>query len=66
MNNLTENYRHDLAKMTAERDRWKSAYERANAEVLRLAELLRKADPNWGTPMTLNAASTTAHQQKEK
>lgn len=26
----------------------------ANAEVLRLAELLRKADPTWGSPMYLN------------
>ena len=30
------------------------AAKRANAEVFRLAELLRKADPNWGSPMHLN------------
>ena len=32
----------------------KKAHERANAEVFRLAELLNKANPNWGSPMILN------------
>ena len=30
------------------------AAKRANAEVFRLAELLRKADPKWDSPMHLN------------
>ena len=30
-------------------------YAEANAEVLRLAELFRKADPTWGSPMHLNS-----------
>jgi len=28
--------------------------KRAQAEVFRLSELLRKADPNWGSPMRVN------------
>ena len=33
---------------------FKARYEAANAEVLRLAELLRKADPSWGSQMHTN------------
>ena len=33
----------------------KKRHEAANSEVFCLAELLRKADPKWGSPMHLNA-----------
>jgi Lar family restriction alleviation protein len=42
------------ASAPSEAAKWKAAYERANAEVFRLADLLRKADPNWSTPLHVN------------
>ena len=40
--------------------------ERAHAEVFRLAELLRKADPHWGSPMVLNTSSDISRYKFEQ
>ena len=52
----TENMGWALARqLERELKRASSRAERAHAEVLRLSDLLRKADPNWGSPMHLNS-----------
>ena len=56
----------DFDKAIEQRDRWRGGYERANAEVFRLAELLRKADPNWGSPMVLNTSSDISRYKFEQ
>ncbi len=50
---------------TTETAKWKAAYERANAEVFMLTELLRKADPKWGSPMHVNAADSRTDLQEQ-
>jgi len=56
--NIEAGLREDLDKANAqietERKSHDKALVRCEAEVFRLAELLRKADPNWGSPMHLN------------
>jgi hypothetical protein len=45
---------------------WKAKYEAAHAEALRLADLLAKADPKWGSPMHLNAAVRASELKQQE
>ena len=47
----------EVERLRAENAKWRAAYERANAEVFRLAELLRQTNPAWGQPMRLAQAA---------
>ena len=44
----------EVKRLLAENAKLRAAYERANAEVFRLAELLKKDDRDWGQPMRLS------------
>jgi len=53
--NEIEHLHAQIAELQATVARLERAHERAHSEVLRLSELLRKADPEWNSPMRLAA-----------
>lgn len=46
-----------LAEAQRDAEKMRKRHESSHAEVLRLADELRKRDPTWGSPMRLNNAA---------
>lgn len=46
-----------LAEARRDAEKMRKRHESSHAEVLRLADELRKRDPTWGSPMRLNNAA---------